>query len=636
MIDKASSALGGGAKTEAPPAKPVFRRGEPIGDPENPTGGSVGPNVGDSPPNALDTPPPVEFIHYGRVHTDNGRVFPHPKYDPGDRPPPGRAIMFRDALEREAVLLHGFVTSCKGVLKEYQDNRGPLGAVGAAVDMLMGSGSTEPSPDDLDKFDQKATQAGATIKGVQIEYPVIHKAGMDMHQARADFAAFAEKLKAQYVGAGATGPGAQLTSLPGPVKATMTVQKIIFKVFDIYLAMYLEARAEFEDGIEEASYQMTLKAIREKQSPTFPVWFAKEPPAGGGGGGGGGADNPIEEAIDQAKGAVDKARKSVTDFLTVEDGEPAPGDQQLEAAFAVFTSAAPLPSQPGKIRRKAPDVISSAFAGVLGLGDLPGFLTKAIKEITSASLEMLKVVFTKIMKNGAKDAISDEFLMAAGREYLFDKIFNLFFDLVPFLNNLPSANVQGMTLGKDLVKDKAASFLNDEFGRHAEFILKVAMGQLKDKLDEAQKAAKSDDALTMEVFLGRLPYLLSLMVRNTLFPVWDIIVDKVFGSLAGPLGGAMSPVKSIIGDAKGVADKAKGIKDKAEKAKDQLAQGVNQDNVGDFIGGLTGAAPGTDASGGPSGAGFPGSKREKSGQGQSVTKAQIDKVKNEQKVDVAG
>ncbi|MDQ3906807.1 MAG: hypothetical protein M3268_00515 [Acidobacteriota bacterium] len=633
-INKADSLLGGGAKQDAPAAKPVYRTGEPLGDAETPAGGSVGTNVADSNPNAFDTPPQIEFIHYARVHSDNGRTFPHPSYLPNDQPPAGRAIMFREALEREATLLYGFISSCKTVLAEYQSNRGPLGQVGAVADMLMGSGSQEPSPDDADKIAKKAAQAGGTIKGQQIEYPTIHKAGMDLNQARADFGAFADSLKAKYVTGDSSGPGAQLMSIPGAVKGVLVVQKIIFKVFDIYLAMYLAARAEYEAPIEEASYQMTLKAVREKQSPPFPVWFAPEKSQdNSGGNNNGGDDNPLTKAVKSATDSVEKQVKKVEDFFTVADGEPAPGDQQLDAAFAAFTDGGPIPGQQGKFRRKVTDVMLGALSGVIGIGDLPGFVSKVLGELTTASVEMLKVVYTKILKNKAKDEISHEFLMAAGEQYLSDKIVGLFFDLIPFLQNLPSANVQGMTLGKDLVKDKASNFLNDEFAKHADIILDVAMKHLGDVLNDARKAASDDDGLTMEVFLGRLPYALSLVVRDTFFPIWDILVDKVFGAAAGPLGGALSPVKNIIGGAKGVADKAKEIKDKVGKAADQLAQGVNQDNVGSFIDNLTGGG-GSDAATEQSAPGFPGSKRERAGEGKNVTKDQIDKVKNEQKVEV--
>jgi hypothetical protein len=103
--------------------------------------------------------------------------------------------------------------------------------------------------------------------------------------------------------------------------------------------------------------------------------------------------------------------------------------------------------------------------------------------------------------------------------------------------------------------------------------------------------AGKQNGITMEVFLARLPWLMALMMRNTFFPMWDLIVDKLFGTIAGPLGQAMSPVKSMLGEAKGVASKVKDIKDRASKAKDQLAKGVDEKNVGTFIKDLTGGPP---------------------------------------------
>jgi hypothetical protein len=637
-IDKASSLLGGASGAAPTKGKAEFLQGEALGNIDDGAKGAVGPNVGGTKPNALDLPPLIEFVHYGRAHDDSSRSFP----DKGDKQ--GRARMFRDALEREAVLLHGFISSCQTVLQEYQDNRGLLGEIGQAVDKLVGSGSTEPSPAELDAFKKAVETAGGSINKTEIKYPDIHKAGVDLHQARADFNAFAEKVKAHYLKPGESGPGAALTALPGVAKAALSVQKIIFKAFDIYLAMYLNARAEYEDGIEEASYKMTLKAIRETLAPTYPVWFPAPKPADKGDGTETkkSKSDPLSSAIQDVKDKVDEAEKDVKGAIedvigSVDESVPAPGDEQFEAAFAVLLSGGTKRIGPGQTRerKKAPDLVVAAFKDIAG--ELPEFLVKPISEIAAANVEMLKAIYKKILKASAAAPISEELLLQTGREYLTQKVIAIVADLVPFLSILKSpdklVDVQGMGVSGKQVGDKGASLLDDAVGKQLEIIIDLAVKQLGAKLAEAQKAAADQNAVTMEIFLGRLPWLYALMVRNTFFPIWDLLVEKVFGSIAGPLGSAMSPIKSFLGDAKAVVGEAKKIYDKVNKAKDQLAQGVNQDNVDEFIGGLTGdAASGGPGGGGQSGPSFPGGKREVEGKGLPVDKPQIDFV---QRVTVA-
>ena len=72
------------------------------------------------------------------------------------------------------------------------------------------------------------------------------------------------------------------------------------------------------------------------------------------------------------------------------------------------------------------------------------------------------------------------------------------------------------------------------------------MGDLASKLDAIRSTAQAQKAVSMEVYLGRLPYLEALLFRNTFFPMWDLLVQQVFGKATGPLSGLSELRRSIL------------------------------------------------------------------------------------------
>lgn len=68
----------------------------------------------------------------------------------------------------------------------------------------------------------------------------------------------------------------------------------------------------------------------------------------------------------------------------------------------------------------------------------------------------------------------------------------------------------------------------------------------------ARKAADQNKSYTMEVFLARFPLMLTLMTRNTFFPLWQMLVDKVFGD-SGFINLGASPVKKMLDSGKATA-----------------------------------------------------------------------------------
>jgi hypothetical protein len=671
VVDTVTGALGGNAQ-QASDVEPVFHVGEPLVDPDPQITGNISPKAhgSDNEQNQFGNDTPTEFIHFGRTHEDTALRFHHKQTQLG------HAVMFRDALEREALLLHGQITCAKEVFKAHKESQGALGMVGAAVDVLMGSGSSGLDPARFDELINRVTKAGGSINIKEVEYPPIHLAGIDLHKARANYEDFVRRMgdeALQHKSSG--GPGGAIASAIGAVsgaagsalggvgesvmKAATTIQAIIFKPFDIYLAMYLAIRDEYEDAIDNASYAMTLKAIRGKYVPTFPVWFTPPKPApdlpAPDPSQEDKPDNEIEQAIADARKAIEDARKkveearksvdekidAVRDFLSPDAApEPTPGDEALASIFAALTSGAMdkrLPDGNLRRRKKIVPVVIASVERVLDIGPLPGFVAKAFEKIIPRSIALLQHIVTRAQSRGLEMDFSQESLRQLGQEWFFNTLLDILVDQFSFLQDSPDGlfSIQGQKITKKAFLEEGRDLLRDKLGHHLNPILDLAMNNVGERLRSAIDGARAKDSLTMEPLLARLPELLALVIRDTLFPVWDLLFDELFGKLMGPLNGALSPVKqmmsksqSTMNDVKKGVDTVKNVKDKLasgldigpgtdfEKLKDELL-GVGED------GGLAGTLGGN----------FPGGRREILCVGREVTAEMIEKVENEQKVD---
>lgn len=189
-------AAGGGGGSAGGAGGPVFIRGQHIDQENAEVGGATCPNL----INDRDTQPPIEFIHFGNVHTSLGNRFPHDSYKDnatvkpaaGAKPRPPvpiakpRGIQFRSALEREAILLATFIESAQTVFAEKE---GLLGSLASGVNSLLGQsggvGSVKSS--EMNAPLQKVMTVANTLNVASIQYHDTHKAGRDLHQARADY-----------------------------------------------------------------------------------------------------------------------------------------------------------------------------------------------------------------------------------------------------------------------------------------------------------------------------------------------------------------------------------------------------------------------------------------------------------------
>jgi hypothetical protein len=459
VLDKVANAGGAGGPATA---TPTFIRDEPLTGAHSDSGGAAGPDPdGSGKHNALDTHIPTEFIHYGLVHADTDKKFLHKKFTPSGAPaaPEGHAIMFRDALQREAILLHGFVSSCAVVLQEYLKDKGPLGDVGAAVGSLLGGGpkkDSKPDPTQLDSIISEIKSTADSIKGDSINYKDIHEAGKKLHQARANFNKFCESLNDYYLkppsgdgpAGGLNSVMSAIPSIPGIGNTMQVVQRFLFKMFDIYLAVYLELRRNqdpekkddslmsHERNIERASHWMTIDSIKtdyEKYELIFPVWFKKAPPPEAGAAAGD-PDNLLQPVVDKVNEVkedvekkVDDTKKDIYDFAgRNQEPEETPGTAQMKAVFAILkgsqkkdSAAPPTPPTAADATIKALDTILKDISG------LPTFLNRPIQEVTAANVGLLEEVYLRLMAQGASAPIDNTLLLAAGRRYLTNMITGL-------------------------------------------------------------------------------------------------------------------------------------------------------------------------------------------------------------------
>ena len=167
-------------------------------------------------------------------------------------------------------------------LEKTKGGAGELLAMGA--DLLGGAGgSAAPKAADVNAFGEAVKTAIAPVNADLITYQNVHKAGLDLHQVRANYRAFLEKLLAPPASDPAGGLLGGLSSsisflpgLPPAVKDVITfIQGLAFKPMDVYLGFYVRLAKDLEPVIEKAVRQYTVKAIQEQHSPVFYLWYPK-------------------------------------------------------------------------------------------------------------------------------------------------------------------------------------------------------------------------------------------------------------------------------------------------------------------------------------------------------------------------
>jgi len=629
-LSSASSALGGPAAAPAPAAPdatPLYYKGDTIGQAPDGVGGAYPPND----KGAHDTGKVIEFIHFGFVHPDYSTNFVHEKSlrDDNDAQlpqnpatPGSRAVMYRGALERETLLLGGFVASTQTVLQEREQNEGAGGvsgdasqmigaAVSAASSLLGGGGSSAPAPagvksTDLNSVNGKVKSVGGNINTAAVTYTITHQAGEDLAQARANYRQALQKVCNPPAGQNASGGGLLNTlssvasAIPGAGPIFNTISGIATKVFDIYVAVYGQLASHCELAIEKACHDVTIDAIQNNKSPLFPVWFCKPSDSGSQDG----SSQPNAPLLDTSKGdmgsqfsnlpgqlknqAEDAGAQMAHKFLDVPTDDY-PAASQVDAAFAT-DAPKPAKDQPPAPASQVGDLTAQAFSTALGF-DLPGFVKTIVSEIMETDVDLLQQIYKQLLPWDHSKPIPAAELLDAGREALLDRVLDLIVSNLSFLSNLQK-QAAGQNLftppdGKAVtggeVMNKASDFgkseLTSKLAPGIDPILKFAMGDLASKLEAIRSTAQAQKAVSIEAYLGRLPYLEALLFRNTFFPIWDLLVQQVFGKATGPLSGYLNSAGAFY----------KGAKDDVWKAQDDVSRAQNvADRAGHGLGVGTG------------------------------------------------
>jgi hypothetical protein len=591
MLDAATS----GKETTQAEAKPEFTLGETLTKPDSGDAGWVGPSYAgqDDEPNPLDSGIPTEFIHFGKVHPDVGKKFPHINFAPANAtdPPDGHAIMFRDGIEREAITLFGFVSSTKQALKDATGSRGAIGAVAdMASDMFGGGGGSAPDPTQLDTFLSDITSAVGTVNAASLKYPDIHEAGKKLHETRATYAAFCQTLNAYYVKPPEGNPldaaAGAIANVPGIGNIMATVQRFAFKYFDLYLAGYLKLRETHEKSVETGAHDLTIKAIKAEYKEftfTYPIWFkrpdsqTKKPDAGG-------DDNllkPVTEKIDEVKKDVEEKVNDVYDFMGVNNTpKKTPGTEALKAVFGALKG--PEETVPDAIPSASTCLIEGMDAAMQDIHGIPPFVKKVMIKINDANIGLLEEIYGRMMAAGCDGPIDSTALVMAGRRHLSQKIVSLMGELAAGV--LPGGGdfSVGVPGGKNLSAQQfIAKLIEDKLIHYVDPVINFMIGDLAGQMEASRKKASDEKAQTMEVMLGRLPWFTSLMFRNTFFPIWNLVIEKVFETISPTIADVVRQVNSVFETAKNAVDTVQDYKARAGHVADKAASGVSSlDDLG--------------------------------------------------------
>ena len=619
-LDTASSLLGGpdNQSSESEASTPTFFNADDLGESGGHEGGAYAPHdVGQ-----WDNAAIIEFIHFGGVHLDHSDHFHHDeladdeKIEDFGHQPRSRAIMFRAALEREALLLGQFMFACQSVMKEKEESQGGLGEmVDMAADYLGGgSGSGGPSASDVNAFIEKVAEVGGKLNNANVEYKMIHQAGIDLHQARADYRAYLNGLLNNDSSSESGGMLSEVSALSSvvPVGGDIVglIQGIAFKMFDIYFAMYLKIALQQEERIEKVDRRLTVKSILENHSPFFPVWFPEpegdDSQNGDGNGNQAPTDNPSDESnwledlakpitgtVDDVKKEVDEVREKVTNFLNT-PSVSCPGDAFLSKVFSTSTLSEPSALQETpRPPKPLGDITVEAFTKALDDVTLPDFVKTIITEICTMNAEFMQTIYQKLMQRDGSQPIQPEPLYEAARERLLQKLVGLLTSKVSFLQEAKDFSIGAFGTSikpGEMALDKGQTELNERLGSHLDPVLAIAMENFAMQLEGARKQAIDQKCHTMEVYLGILPWMYAQVFRDTFFPFWDILVDNTFGRIGGPLGDAVQAAKKAMKDAQKQVDKARdwvkrgeavgGVVDDLQK--DGLKAGLDGQNVSGY------------------------------------------------------
>lgn len=590
-----------------PEVKVEYQRGERLyAEADGATLLEVAPDGAARAPDVRD----IELIHFGTVYRDKGSTFAHPTVDDRDPEafdalPRGRAIAFRAALQREAVLLAMSIKATADAFEEDDAGKGALGTTLAAVqDLVGGARGTQAavSAADLNAFAGRARAIGRSLDDRSIRYPALHKAGRELHelrgQLRKHLASQAETLKMS----GGPLPDGVLTSLPiiGEVLKGAGIGEYVtwgytipMVAFDVYLATLLDLELRLGPVVDTACRDLSIDAIRGRQAPPYAVWVNPEQvtpspllgiPA-----------NPTGTPLDSAAGgALSPVRDAATavnsavDFLSV-PAAPTPGSPYLDRALGM---PAPPPNVPvggsPRVDPRWPDELGQVIVGKFNdrMGSfMPDWLQSVVVKVVGVNAEFLRATYGVLLSLEEGEGIAPGSIVTAGRNHLLDKLVEIGMSSLSVLDQFRqlSFGLPGRTLNMDAILSNALKELKKQLG-FLDDVVAMAMVQVEERLVAARATALP--GLTMEAYLAELPSLHARMFRNVFFPFWDLFVEAVLGPIGEALAGMLGPAGDFLMGAQSRLRQAKDMLGKAKRLIDAAfseheLDAANAGNVGD-------------------------------------------------------
>ena len=631
-IDAITGGLTGSSGPPAPEGTARFMEGEPIDQDAQATDVQASPGSTQNTIGSLGT---IQFLHLAYEHKDAA-----PPFGGGVT---SRGVAMRDALVREAVLLYSFAQGGKQVLQKNKDSKSSASALlSTAGSLLGGAKQAPPGPEAFDSVLDLIRKAADPINAESFDYEAIHKAGLELAKA-ADSHNELCKNATSPEGAGGGGlpsiPGLDsVLSGAGVPKVVGLIPKWLFKLQDVYLAMYRESRIAYEWPLMKLSHDYSLEAIRGSWLPSYDIWRKRNKEATeaaqqtddpsiaenllqsgkdtldqdmvtlGSTGYGATDTKPGKQAFDKlgdAQNAIKDLRTSGEDkaqmltglMSTAEDVQakmPAEATAALAKAFALFGGDVAKGVKP------LGEMMADAIGKSLFDGALPGFMQFYVGKLGEATVAVLDKVYRYTHGYGTPDP---SLVLAATHDALASRIVGLIFSLI--LGRNPQAvdasnqqkaaksavgnagkldfgsafdNAKDALPSMDQAADRAADlvtqFLKSQ-GHHLDGIIIFVAKEIYDELIAAWMDAYLRNASTMETYLGRLPMLVATVSRNLLFPVFNLVMEA-FGMGDKLAGQAWNPVKDGIGRVTGVAETVKQTKDDVHDAGHDFADGTQR------------------------------------------------------------
>ncbi len=588
---------------------------------------------------SMDLGKRIKLIHYGRVHRDAASNWacaqPLDDLDATldlSKVIGGRAVAYRAALEREAILLGTFGVAAMQALVDRDSKEGSTrGLLGAAADLVGGAATKKKdlaTSADLSPFFTKLTSIWTSIDKDEIRYTDIHKAGVDLHVLRANlFQYLFEQIDTDKSPPAPNTPGL-LSNLPivGPIAippplgdAVGFMQKITDKIFDVQIQLSFALLIAMRSPIESACNDLAIDAIRARRPPLYRTWF-QPPPRDAGQGGDktlAAMTNPLQgnllgpaaaaagDAIGVVNAGINKAAnedlvagmdaKDLVEFLST-PVRPAPGSRYLADAFQASLGAGKgLPILKGS-EALADLAVSAVCTSVAGkVPDvMTGIAGDVARHVFRVAVEFIRGVYTVLCSYPTTlldDAATDA-LLAAGRRHVLGQLLDCATDglgldrlldqdafklEIPPLPYTPAGIdwPARKKLGLAPILGKLKSLLAEKAEPLLAPIVDFATADMAQRL-ASSRAWACDASVTMEVHLGMLPVEIALFFRHLFGPLWgfvtDVLMDALNDAADALLGGALAG-RDFARDAVGKVDGLiAGAERRAKEARDYAAK----------------------------------------------------------------